>query len=321
MYYLEKVIAIMENSAYRTSMEKLDEILQAQGIVLQCFWIAELGLSEMTAEAIFDGVWTEYMSANSAGQQDVPARKDGVGQQVLSARENAAACLWFTDMADIVKVLRCLDMPVLALLHEVNRSQDLSAAWYACEEPGELDAAYLDKVYRRYRRIPWEILKTERCVIRETTPEDVETFYEIYKEPSITRYTDGLYPETEREKQYIYDYIDKVYGFYGFGIWTVIKRDSGEVIGRAGLSCREGFEEPEIGFIIGVPWQRQGYAEEICRAILDYGREELEFTQVQAFVRPENTASLGLCRKLGMEKVGEVWLSGEKHVCLRVDFE
>ena len=36
-------------------------------------------------------------------------------------------------------------------------------------------------------------------------------------------------------------------------------------------SEREGFAEPELGFIIGVGWQRRGYGEEVCRAIMKYG--------------------------------------------------
>lgn len=282
MFYLQKVIAIIENSACRVGMEKLAETLQKQGIVLQCFWIEELGLSDVTAETVFD-----------------------------------SACLWFSDMPELVTALRCMEQPVLALLHENNRNQDLSAALYACEQPEDLDGDYLDKIYRRYQRIPWEILQTDRMLLRETMPEDAEEFFEIYKEPSITRYTEGLYPKIEQEKQYINDYIDKVYSFYGFGVWTVIKREDGEIIGRAGLSYREGFEEPEIGFVIGKPWQRQGYAEEICNAILEYAREELELEVVQAFVRPENAASRGLCEKLGMKPVGEVQLSGEQHLCFR----
>lgn len=280
MFYLKRVIAIMENDTYREAMEKLTEALKKQNLELQCFWGKEPGVKEVAAEAV-------------------------------------TACLWFTDRADILGVLRGMEKPVLVLLHEKNRNQDLSAALYACEDPGELDGDYLDKVYRRYERIPWEILQTDRCLLRETIPEDAEAFFKIYEEPDITRYTEGLYPEVELEKQYINEYIDKVYSFYGFGVWTVIKRETGEIIGRAGLSYREGFEEPEIGFVIGKSWQRQGYAVEICRAILEYAKKELGFEVVQAFVRPENAASLGLCEKLGMKPVGEVQLSAERHLWLR----
>ena len=50
--------------------------------------------------------------------------------------------------------------------------------------------------------------------------------------------------------------------------------------------------------VIGVPWQRQGLAYEVCRAILQYAKEELGFEAVQLQVEAENTASIRLAEKL-----------------------
>lgn len=205
---------------------------------------------------------------------------------------------------------------VLAFLHEGNYEQNFNGVRYAFEEPEELDVDYLEQVYRRYAGLPWDILDTRRCHLRETTEEDVDDFYRIYAEPSITQYMEDLYREVEQEKEYTRKYIQNVYGFYGFGVWTVIKRDTGEVIGRAGLSYREGFEEPELGFVIGVPWQRQGYALEVCKAVLRYGREQFGFEKVQAMVEPENEASLHLCSKLGMIAEGTEVLQKKRYIRL-----
>ena len=71
--------------------------------------------------------------------------------------------------------------------------------------------------------------------------EDVEDFYRIYADPSITRFMEGLYPDVEQEKEYVREYIEKVYTFFEFGVWTVVEKESGSVIGRAGFSYREGF--------------------------------------------------------------------------------
>ena len=87
----------------------------------------------------------------------------------------------------------------------------------------------------------------------------------------------------------------------------------GEVIGRVGFSYREGFEEPEIGFVIGVPWQNQGLAYEVCSALMTYAREELYFEVVQAFVMPENRSSRRLCEKLGLRKIGSLRMGGIKY--------
>lgn len=225
--------------------------------------------------------------------------------------EGHRGVLYLTDDAGTARGLREAGEAVLIYLHPGNRDQDFSGFLFAVEDPEELEPEYIERAYRRLKGLPWNILRTARCLIRETIPEDVESFYQIYSHPAITEYMEGLYPEVEEERQYVRDYIEKVYTFFGFGVWTVIERETGAVIGRAGFSYREGFDEPELGFIIGVPWQRRGYAEEVCRAVLAYGWSALEFRQVQALVEPENIPSVRLCEKLGFRKAENVNV-GEK---------
>lgn len=230
--------------------------------------------------------------------------------------------LWLTDNAAWASGLAEKGEAVLYYLHpaeecgggeEAERERLSACIRYACEKPEELEISFLEGVYRRYKGIPWEICETERCLIRETTVEDVAAFYEIYKEPEITRYMENLYEDPEKERAYIRDYIDKIYGFYDFGIWTVTLKGSGQVIGRAGLTYREGYGEPELGFVIGVPWQKKGFASEVCRAVLDYGRENYGFDRVQAFVRPGNRASVKLCEKLGFVRREELVMEGTEY--------
>lgn len=220
------------------------------------------------------------------------------------------------DDGERARALAAEGIPVLAYLHEENRQQDFSGIKYAAEHLEELDETYFERIYRRLKGIPWEILTTDRCVLRETVEEDADAFFEMYANPQLTRYTDRLSVDKEQEKQHIREYIEKIYGFYEFGVWTVLEKTTGRVIGRAGFSFREGYEEPEIGYVIGVPWQRKGIGEEICRAILDYGREELGLEKVSALVDAENQASLRLCEKLGFQAKEHICLEGRN--CLRL---
>ena len=162
------------------------------------------------------------------------------------------------------------------------------------------------KAYQRYAGEPWEVIRTKRLIIRETTIDDVDEFYRLYKDPEMTRYMEGLFDNPEDEKRYQKDYIEKVYGLMGFGVWTLVRADDNTVIGRAGYSVRNGFDEIELGFLIGKEYQQQGYAYEACRAILDYGRDVLLLENVQALVKKENTVSIHLCERLGFTKEGEV---------------
>ena len=218
--------------------------------------------------------------------------------------------MYITDRGKPYGALRAAGCHVLPCLHEHNREEAFPGAVYAVEKIEETDFASLDMAYRRLAGLPWEILETERLLVRETTPEDVDVFYRIYGEPSVTAYMEGLCEDRDEEIACIESYIDTVYAFYGYGMWTVIKKDSGEIIGRAGISWREGYRMPELGFVIGVPWQGQGYALEVCGAILEYARETLEMKEVQALVRPENGRSVKLCGKLGFAPKGETEVNG-----------
>lgn len=225
--------------------------------------------------------------------------------------------LYVTDDAGEAKALRDAGEAVLAYFHEGNKEEDFSGFTFGVEDPEHLEADYVERVYRRLKGLPWNILETERCLIRETVPEDVEDFFRIYSDPAITEFMEGLYPDKEQEKEYIREYIRKVYTFYEFGVWTVVEKSSGAVIGRAGFSYREGYDEPELGFIIGVPWQRRGYGEEVCRGILEYGVEYLGFREINALAETGNEASLKLCDKLGFQAVKELYMGGRNYFLLK----
>lgn len=205
----------------------------------------------------------------------------------------------------------CCHPSVLVYLHPGNREADFGDARYALEEPEDVEPEYLERVFRRCHNLPWEILSTKRCWLRETVEEDVDSFWKMYQDGELTRYTEGLYPTPQAERKYVGDYRRLVYSFYEFGVWTVLDRRSGAVVGRAGLSVREGYDLPELGFVIGREWQGRGLAEEVCRGILEYARESLGFERIQVLVHQENAASLHLCRKLGFREQPAPKTAGE----------
>ncbi len=170
-------------------------------------------------------------------------------EERLSARDKEDI-LYITDSGQEYRALRQNGWYVLPYRHEKNQETDFTGAMYVLERVEEADYGTLDMAYRRLAGLPWEILTTGRCVIRETTVEDVEAFYQIYAEEAITEYMEDLFEDSAEEIAYTRDYIEKVYAFYGYGLWTVLEKESGQVIGRAGITWREGFGLPELGFVI-----------------------------------------------------------------------
>lgn len=252
---------------------------------------------------------------------------------MISEEADVEASLWITDDERLAKECVACNRPVLGVLTEENAGQGFDGVAYLVSDLTDVEPQYLEKVYRRQARIPWDVLGTERCLLRETTAQDADAFYEIYADPSITEHMEDLPKDRDAFTAWLQDYSKSVYEFLGYGIWTVclkqeISREgellektgavcvSGKekmiddgvsgserptIIGRAGLTVREGYDAPELGFVIGKPWQGQGLAYEICSAILDYAREQA-IPEVIAFAEEGNEASLKLLQRLGFHK-------------------
>lgn len=169
--------------------------------------------------------------------------------------------------------------------------------------PDAICPEYLERIVRRHIGLPWIIAETDRLLIREFTLDDISKMPE---EP------DAWYTEKERTADKVfYDqekleaYIKSQYRFYEYGIWAVVRKADNMIVGKAGVTNSEeqehgeSVEYLELGYHIFHPYRRQGYAEEACRAILNYAEEELS-CPVYARVAKENTASICLLEKLGV---------------------
>lgn len=164
----------------------------------------------------------------------------------------------------------------------------------------EVDVDFIEKVYQRWHHIPWTILETERCVVRELSLEDLDGLFSLYEDEGMDQYTEPLFPY-EEEKEYQRAYINHMYRYYGYGMWLVFLKETGELIGRAGLEHREIQEqvELELGYLIGKKYQGKGYATEVCTAILDYAKENTSFEQINCVVEEGNEISIHMAQKLG----------------------
>lgn len=184
----------------------------------------------------------------------------------------------------------------------------------------EIDGSFLQHVYERHHHIPWIILKTPRCIVKEFSMEYLDALFELYAGKGMTDYMEPLYPY-EEEREYQQAYIEQMYRFYGYGMWIVCDRNTGKLIGRAGVEHREELGgELELGYAIGVPWQRQGYATEVCSAILTYVKEELMLPSVSCLIEEGNVVSEHLAQKLGFHYCETVQIDGKQMRKYKVAF-
>lgn len=215
--------------------------------------------------------------------------------------------LFLTDLPYMFLKIKSHNIPVLPIALSMDKMDAFLGAEFLLGGLEGVTFTYLNRIYQRHHNIPWTILETKRTIIREMTVDDVEKLYEIYEEESITKYTDKLFADPEEEKAYTKEYIRTVYRFMEFGMWIIEdKQNRGRVIGRAGFAVRDGYDTPEIGYIVRREEQGKGIATEVCEAILAYGGEQLGFDEVRLIMDEQNEASLHLGKRLGFQFESDV---------------
>ena len=216
-------------------------------------------------------------------------------EEWLGAHELGLAALPYVNDNKISESME----PGHNLLQQEQKAPCFEGAWMITEGFDEIDYDFLNKCYQRAHNLPWRILETKRCYLRELALEDIDALFALYEQPGVTDYMEGLFERAE-EEQYQRAYIDNIYRYFGYGMWLVCKRENDKIIGRAGLEHRDykGQTELEMGYMISPCEQNKGYATEVCQAIVKYARDNLDFSRVNCLIQYDNLVSRHLAEKL-----------------------
>ena len=229
-------------------------------------------------------------------------------------------CLLITSRDARIHLAEKWNLATAAYPNPAISGQSLFEADVLIESFEDVDLEYLERIRRRHHGIPWLIAQTKRCILREICMEDMQALFDLYAEPGMTDYIEPLYP-WEQELEYEKSYIEHMYRLYEYGMWVVIEKDTGKLIGRAGLEHREYPKEErleetdkdmelEMGYAIGTAYQRKGYATEVCRAIIAYAGQNLDYPRINCLIEKENTASIRFIESIGFTFVGESKAAG-----------
>lgn len=148
------------------------------------------------------------------------------------------------------------------------------------------------------------VMETERLLIRKITRKDMDALLAIMGKPEVmSAWERGFTPKDVRK------WINRQLTRYrkeGFGYFAVILKESGKLIGQAGLmkSTINGNEAVELGYILDNAYRHNGYGTEAARACLEYAFGELSLETVCCSIRPENKASIRVAERLGMTLCG-----------------
>ena len=135
------------------------------------------------------------------------------------------------------------------------------------------------------------ILETERLALRRLRRADYADLCLMLKDEEVMYAYEHAFEDWEAA-----DWLDRQlmrYEKYGFGLWAVILKETGELIGQCGLTMQEAGEREvlEVGYLFRKDFWHCGYALEAAAACRDYAFEKLGAEEVYSIIRDTNAPS------------------------------
>ena len=144
------------------------------------------------------------------------------------------------------------------------------------------------------------ILETERLLLREMTQDDLPALQGILQDEETMYAYNGAFDEAETQA-----WLDRQlsrYAQYGFGLWAVVLKESGGMIGQCGLTMHpwRGDEVLEVGYLFNRAFWHHGYATEAARGCMEYAFDRLGAREVCSIIRETNLPSRRVAERNGM---------------------
>lgn len=149
------------------------------------------------------------------------------------------------------------------------------------------------------------ILETERLYLREMNQNDFKDLSEILQNPKVMYAYEHDFSDND-----VQEWLDRQierYKKYGFGLWAVILKNTGEMIGQAGLTVQpyKDTEVLEIGYLLKENFWHNGYASEASSGCKKYAFEQLNRDKVYSIIKSDNFSSMKVAENIGMKKEDE----------------
>lgn len=148
------------------------------------------------------------------------------------------------------------------------------------------------------------ILETERLYLRALCQDDLGALCAILQDPEVMYAYEHAF--SDQEVQAWLDNQLRRYRRDGFGLWAVICKETGELIGQCGLTWQDwnGRQVLEVGYLFRRDAWGRGYATEAAVACRNYAFETLNAPEVFSIIRDSNLPSRRVAERNGMAAVG-----------------
>jgi RimJ/RimL family protein N-acetyltransferase len=145
-------------------------------------------------------------------------------------------------------------------------------------------------------------LETERLILRPMAEEDMEAFAAFHADEAAMKFIGGT---LSREVSWRVVAVHAgSWALQGFGMFSVIEKESGRWVGRLGPWRPDGWPGTEVGWGLSRASWGKGYATEGATAAIDWALDTLGWTDVIHCIAPENLGSAAVATRLGSSNRG-----------------
>jgi ribosomal-protein-alanine N-acetyltransferase len=165
-------------------------------------------------------------------------------------------------------------------------------------------------------------IHTERLVLRPYEADDLQQLHAVlYSDVDAMRLLGG--PRDMAGTRFALERSMAQQDVTGFSFWPVIERESGLLVGEAGLfPLSPDGPDVALGYAFGARWWGRGYATEASRGVIAEAFGTLGLNRLVAITREANLGSRHVLEKLGfrLEGVRHVWGAEQLFFSLDRDF-
>ena len=157
------------------------------------------------------------------------------------------------------------------------------------------------------------VLETSRLLLRQFVPQDADALAAVLGDPVAMQYYPAAF-----DRKGVEEWINKNIARYqrdGHGLWAMLLKESGELIGDCGCALQgvESRNEIEVGYHVRRDLWGNGYATEAARGCMEYAFTSLGFDRVISLIRPENVQSIRVAEKNGLTCEKIIFWRGYDH--------
>ena len=164
------------------------------------------------------------------------------------------------------------------------------------------------------------LLATPRLRLRPMQPGDLDALLAIFGDPRVMAAFDEPPFDRAQMARWLQRNLDHQ-AAHGYGLFAVLLRPDGLLIGDCGLEIMEiaGTPTAELGYDFRADYWHQGYATEAAIAVRDYAFADLGLARLVSLIRVGNEASRHVAERVGMHLAQEIARYGRPYWVYALD--